>query len=527
MKKIVSCFLCLFITLLLLSPTPSYASSNTKDGVGELKTLITVGVGPADDQLTYTPKGIEVANDGPASFAVYKNETYILDTLAKRILVYKNNKYERILQTPFTIYPRDIVVDKDKIYILDTDIRNIFVIDKDGVLCKEYPLPANVPSFKITNFVSDYQQNIMIEADSHYYDITNGVETKGLKNKDQNNLKIVRDKKTARLISDDKEIYSVNFGDLQGASSIASIDSNDNVIVSITDISSNPMLLLTELTYRKIDKTGKELGVIRIPLETYSSFPLNHIKIDENGDAYVMALKEDRVEISKIVFGKTYNSKLANMKTQKSYKSTQNNMVVENGLITPATLSISRSTVAWEASLQTDHQWTFAAMNADEPPGTCIPDWLSSLNYGSKMGIPYCWGGFDGTSTRSCTSWNNYDDAMTKSALAGNVSCTGGWKAGTAGLDCSGFVSAAYKFTSHCNTSWFASYGRQISYSALQDCDFIVAAGDHIVLYKGTSTDGSYFFTQESTVSGNDMCKWYTRTVNYLSTNGYVARTPW
>lgn len=314
MKKNCLFSFALIITFLLTFPITSYACSATKE-VGELKTVISIGIGAGLDQLTYTQKGLEVANDGPASFAIYKNETYILDTLAKRILVYENNNYVKTLQIPYTIYPRDILVKKDNIYLLDTEIGYVFLVDKNGILTKEYPLPSNVPNYKITNFVNNPPQNVLIEADSHYYDITNGEESTGWKNIDNHILKINRTKTSAKLTSNGKEINSIDFKDAQGGAKIESIDNNGNIIINVTDISSIPNAeIFSELTYHKLDKFGKEIGVIRIPVETYSNFPLNFIKTDEKGQAYVMALMEDKVEIEKVIFGKKYDSKLGTKK---------------------------------------------------------------------------------------------------------------------------------------------------------------------------------------------------------------------
>lgn len=111
------------------------------------------------------------------------------------------------------------------------------------------------------------------------------------------------------------------------------------------------------------------------------------------------------------------------------------------------TLSLTRYDVPWNASLQTDLQWNYTAANSDAPTGATRPAYLGT-SYGPKMGVPYCWGGFNGSFTHSANAaWTNFTDAMSKSALAVNINCTGPWISGTAGFDCSGFVSACYRFT--------------------------------------------------------------------------------
>lgn len=108
-------------------------------------------------------------------------------------------------------------------------------------------------------------------------------------------------------------------------------------------------------------------------------------------------------------------------------------------------------------------EWTYSkTKNGDK---TVIPSALrSSVTQPSFLvgvtgtktfrGYPYNWGGYDSEWTASSSGWKSFADGLSKSKYAGNIKAgTKGHITNTIGLDCSGYVSAAYDLGKKYGTS--------------------------------------------------------------------------
>ena len=101
------------------------------------------------------------------------------------------------------------------------------------------------------------------------------------------------------------------------------------------------------------------------------------------------------------------------------------------------------------------YSWYYDASANYTAPTTIktSPVQLTSSNSGYQTGIPYCWGGMNGIDTGTYTGstsqyMKNFSDALSAGQTAGNINtANASYVSGTAGLDCTGFVSAAYQFT--------------------------------------------------------------------------------
>lgn len=172
--------------------------------------------------------------------------------------------------------------------------------------------------------------------------------------------------------------------------------------------------------------------------------------------------------------------------------------------------------------------WYYSSTNNVNPNPSNItrPDWLTS--YGWKTGIPYCWGGFDGTDRSSApSSWTNFIDAMNKGKFAGNVYTSGGYKSGTAGVDCSGYVGAAVGYTSKPSTTTIQTDTHSHTLSERDIMDVYNKVGDHVLFYFLQLYDGTGITSLESTLTGNDKAQMTSRSYTWLSTNGYSLRSWW
>lgn len=125
------------------------------------------------------------------------------------------------------------------------------------------------------------------------------------------------------------------------------------------------------------------------------------------------------------------------------------------------------------------------SLNGNVKGDTELPDQLVGQTDSQQIGIPYAWGGSDGFDTRSTNQWSNFFDAINKGAMAGNVNFTGGYKAGTAGLDCSGFIQGALKITGEKqSTGTLGQYLTPISFYDLKNMDVLLLSSSHVVFFQ-------------------------------------------
>jgi cell wall-associated NlpC family hydrolase len=252
--------------------------------------------------------------------------------------------------------------------------------------------------------------------------------------------------------------------------------------------------------------------------------PNDILEVSEEGDLYQIKCTKESVKIIKKEFVDP-----ANFKTKIGMIKFDMTGNQKSNVIRLATLSNAPNNLSTTMNNAMDMcllSWTYTEDNADNPsPSTVtVPDYLSNASTpSSQTGIPYCWGGFDGLSTSSSSSWSNFEDAMDDDIFAGNVNTVGGRKSGTAGLDCSGFVSSAVGFTSKLGTSHLASstYTYSISASNRYIYDIYVKSGSHVVFYVGKYDSG--IRTREATKTGDDKTKIYTRSASYIA-SGFSLR---
>lgn len=125
------------------------------------------------------------------------------------------------------------------------------------------------------------------------------------------------------------------------------------------------------------------------------------------------------------------------------------------------------------------------SLNGNVQSDTELPDQLVGQTDSQQIGIPYAWGGSDGFDTRSTNQWSNFFDAINKGAMAGNVNFTDGYKLGTAGLDCSGFVQSALKIPGEKqSTRTLGQYLTPISFYDLKNMDVLLLSSSHVVFFQ-------------------------------------------
>ncbi|KZL90808.1 cell wall-binding repeat-containing protein [Clostridium magnum] len=147
---------------------------------------------------------------------------------------------------------------------------------------------------------------------------------------------------------------------------------------------------------------------------------------------------------------------------------------------------ISRQEAQDRAYKMTDALWRYVkSLNGNVQSDIKLPDQLKNETNSQQIGIPYAWGGSDGIDTRSTSQWSNFFDAINKGAMAGNINYTGGYKAGTAGIDCSGFVQSVLKIPGEKqSTGTLGKYLTPISIYDLKNMDVLLYSSSHVAFFQ-------------------------------------------
>jgi cell wall-associated NlpC family hydrolase len=539
MKKLMSLATLILIVFAMFFSVNASDISNNINKVPEeaiFEKVLSIKVGVAENQVAYSPKIEGIANEGPSSFTVDDNKNiYILDSLNKKIIVFNKDKFLYHIPIDFVNYARDILYNKGSLYLLD-ESNVVYAIDLKGDIEKIYWIPNNINVVSSKGLALNSNGNIVIQYDVNEYDIENKKNSEGY----SFNYKKIFTKYYeggVKIISGNwlnKKEIKIDFTEGSGCVNIIGKDKYNNLYVSVEEDVPNSPLVLCEHTIRKIDSNGNQVAFARIPLEEFYNFPNKFAHVTEDGELYIMALKEDSTDIYKVTLGKTYKSKMNELKNKamdewKKIKEVNRDIV--SILYIPDIPT--RSDVYYRAEDMINLSWTYNKNNTYKPQSYVeAPDHLSGITSfpSSQVGIPYCWGGFDGIDTSSApSSWSNFKDAMNKGKYAGNIyTGTSGWVSGTAGLDCSGFASAAYAFSQKYNTTGLYNMANKISYDAVKYMDIFVKPGSHVLFFYSWNSDKTLVNSKESTTSGyGDKAKNYSRTRSWLTTNGYYAGTMW
>lgn len=161
------------------------------------------------------------------------------------------------------------------------------------------------------------------------------------------------------------------------------------------------------------------------------------------------------------------------------------------------------------------------------------PSQLHGITTQLMRGIPYNWGGFDSLDSKSDDApWGNFMDAINKGAYAGNVNTdyNYGYIEGTAGIDCSGFIQAAFNIKSSAKlstTTMFDKYFYKIPLKDITHMDILNKSAWHVAVfdrwgtYKGVYGAFTYEATPEHDYGGIEGTKRYFMTMADINT-GYV-----
>lgn len=519
---------CLAVLLFIgMSPIGVYAAEELSTTWGNLgrsssEIILDVDYGTEPGKVLFHRGGDEEYETGPEAFYLEnENSIYILDTLNKRINHYENGTFSEMIALENSNSPQSFLIAADgTLYVYDTYYGEaILRIYMTNGLEKTYVLEdmdyINIRNIRVGSenmiYLSDWY-------DIYLYDISGEI------------AELVK-KTTLECVENQDVTYSKYIGG----------DINGHYEMQTTIVESS--MLLGEISVVAYDNEEITLGSARVPLEDFVFRPNQYIQIGTDGKVYFMIPMESGLQIRKVTLGSISDSELDKVeKLAEEYEAE----IAAQASMASAFVSLTRQEVLERANLIVGQSWTLSADNVDiedlsevELP-VYIDDIVKSgaLDNGGTVtmsGVPYCWGGYDSRYT-SYTEYDTFSEAIEHGYVAGNRCTVSDIQVeGTAGLDCSGFVSAAYGI-SRLTTAGFDNNGTAVTKDTINTMDYLVRRdyyingklqGNHVILfYNWQATDKSRMLIIETSLSTEKTIIRIEDTDEFLQ-KGYEMKTPW
>ena len=457
---------------------------------------------------------IDFPSDGPQSFYIdNNNQIYILNTLANKINLYNSNgkilKNYEINDAERLI---DLTVKDGLIYALDAN-EYVFVIDEKGDILKKIAVKNgnwNKEIVTINNKQSDrYFKPIALDSSKDRVSVIF-----------QNDNMLYLDDIEKSIFKFKKRIGVIKRESMNYVSKNTVLAEHDNAVYSLEANVIQNGSLNGEVVIRKSNTEGKAIAYFK-KMKTGIYLPNRSIAVSDTGKVYQMVIQDKELLIYQLNEEKNYifdSAKYSKMKDATAEFSA-------SSLVEPRT----RSSVYDRAYAMVNYSWTFNRLEngIENSSSITIPYYLRKYtdnNDHAVEGIPYCWGGYDSFDSHSDSqTWTSFPDAISKGKIAGNVHTSGhNYIGGTTGIDCSGFVSAAYGYTSNPkkNVSQIFAYFNEVDTPFFMDA---IKVPGHIMLYEAQSPESDYkgiWVLDSSTGEGKTASQW--RSYTWLIDRGAV-----
>ncbi len=268
---------------------------------------------------------------------------------------------------------------------------------------------------------------------------------------------------------------------------------------------------------KRYSPEGEPEASFELPVDRFATSPLQPVRIADDGAAYVLLPATDRVAIVRAAWSDDTTTALSAAETiVAAHGEDAGHTRVIDALAgaVRALLGAEPAIASWTPLNANDRAWTYVSHywycnsnNYRTRNGSIRPRYITSANRHYRA-VPYCWGGFDTISS--------YNSAMSAGHSAGDINCTGNKRAGTAGVDCSGFVSRLWGLGTKHSTWGLTNVSRQISKSSMRLGDAYIRPGSHCMFFRYYTTGGAQLF--ESTKANS-----YDRVVTMNRTNAALA----
>lgn len=492
------------LTMLLVMMSICFAGSSKAE-------VISLG----DDHLTiYIPADADnELGDGPQSFAIKNNQIYVLDTLDDAIKVFSfHGDFVKTIRYNGIGRGIDLLLLEDSICVLNNN-NTVFTMDYKGVLKDTSKLDGDrltreelvINGKKVTrNFKAVELKEVnnaveVIYQNGNAFNMTDQVYlSKKMHSRADTVMKNLTIKSTELVGDGNCSIAEKIYQDSENRSSL-------KIVIEKKHANSND----TEYY------TYKRAGLI---------MPNGDSFITEDHDIYQMIVVDDGITIEKLI---------------SSPQNKVNQEVISNSNILESDVAITGSRSSEPARTRNgvynlayemiDYSWVYnkADNGTESSSQITLPSYLrqySDSNNHTVTGIPYCWGGLDSMNSHSDgQSWSDFPDAVANNKLTGNVHTSGHYYiGGTAGIDCSGFVSASYGFNDNPKLGVSGIFSKFNTITTPSFMDAIKVPG-HIMLFEATSAESDYkgiWVLDSSTGEGKTNSQW--RSYQWLNDRNVV-----
>lgn len=451
-------------------------------------------------------------------FWMEEDETiYLLKSYGNAVLEIKES-VRREIPLSASALPTDIVSDEEKLYIFDDILYELQIYTKQGELLVR----------KKIELTDDYVKELV--------KIEEGVAVLTFGSK-----QIPINSETCEL--NDSEAIQIAPVDVAGYDFAEYIGTDeDGTVYSVhTRLTEKCSIISGELTLRAVTAEGKVKGSYVLPTQEYSYLPGKYAHVMENGNIYLMIPTGETVEVRKVALKEEMTSVLETISEEASALESKYASDVRSrkrsGLACTEEVTMTRDEARQRADAMAEYEWTLRrthTLTSKSEKGVTLPRevaYYKALNADNSSwrvemkGIPYCWGGFYALDTGF--SGRTFQQALDKYYLAGNIEAKGNYKYLTAGLDCSGYVSAVFGFTSKKNTGALACLGSAVTDMRTLDLmDILVYPGSHIIFFCEWIDDATMLVTEANVRNGKVVT--HPKTVNELIVSKrYQMRSPW
>lgn len=453
---------------------------------------------------------------GPKSFVVSDDgSVYILDTLNESIKQYSaKGRFLTSISLPDGCYGLDMDIADGNIYLMCDD-RYLY---KKNLNLDSFTADDSwemIGSYSITSLAGLYAEN-----DEMYGRSWDGSDLylSGMQAKTYTNrVQMTLTDDGNGVIANDNGTYTIKYAaEPIGTYIVKTIGKYTYILEQEALLDYYPY---AEMRIGKYENEQKIATALPLSTKEYNySLPFKKLYVTDNGEIYQMVPVEKGVVIYSVPWYSGEKTRITQAMVEKNAVSdaldyNDNNDSHSTDSIMASSYA-TRTTALTRAYNMAYYSWNYDASNHYTPTGTYTksPSQLTSSNSGNKNGIPYCWGGMNGIDTgtysgSTAASMKNFTSALSGGQTAGNVNTSNstGHVSSTAGLDCSGLIAAAYKFTSRLTTGTIPNNFTKTTWANAQEGDAANSTSHVFMLkYKYSSGVGNYMMsTYESVSSGS------------------------
>jgi hypothetical protein len=560
MKKAMVCILVVFVVLTSILSSVAYSSSENNKAMPEKTeqyyspTFSIDCISIEDDDykahnglvsiaVEYGDNDEEYGMEGPTDYEVVDSRyLLVLDPLSKKIQKYDMEKGLWIgsVDLSYCKYPEKLEYSDETYYVYDTESMAIYIVSYEGGLVDTIALPTVDPmdyedqDAYIDHWTSLYTADLKT-IDGTVYLITGRAES--VRNKDYFicDSKLIPCEPKFKYELDNNDVLTISYdeyhwtfpGENLGVD-VLGVDETGNLCVYCVEWTHDDQgyVHIVE-SIRKYDANNTLTGAVYFDsTEDFDVFLINPAKWMSSNSAYYFAGTSDSMIISIISLSSEIVNSKDTVRLSEEY-SERSPMEIVTTTLPPATntrsqaYSLSQQYVNYEynVSSKNKHAWNDCKLHSH----------IINAQYSVPVkGVPYARGRMDSIATINTRKTQYYNGSTSYYYCAGNINRsqdvpgTANFN-GAFGVDCSGYASRAYGFSSHVHSSTFMN-GYTCSPRRRMDC---YACDGHVILFVSAGDTSTSFVCYEASRVSAGKVRTHSYAYTTMVNDGYVLRNPW